>query len=360
MTVKKFLRKVILFALPPLLVIAITEAFFLPPNFFTYRTWEALIYKNPVPHLGGFYPDMHTIMDEQGDLAFRTKYAIVDKDVKWDIDKLGFRNNKFVEDPDALIIGDSFTAGIALSQDETITNKTQMLLGKKLKVYNIAPSSFGNFNFLYQNKFIQKPRLIIYSLVERNLPSILTIEEEAHDRKLKLVRSAGKSLDFKGFNTCIDRLISFNSLRWAAAKMGETNIGHKSPFDSTLFFMQGKEVKHFALKDAEATAKKIISYKKYCDDAGIRFIFMPMPNKETVYFDLVPFDKQPQFLFQLDSILHQSGVETINTLSIYNGLRSSVPVLYKPDDTHWNAKATTIIAEEIVKHPVLQKMLQAK
>ncbi len=360
MTIRKFLKKIVLFVLPPLLLIAITEAFFLPPNFFTYRTWEAIIYKNPIPHLGGFYPNMHTKMDEQGDLAFRTKYAIFKKDVEWDIDKLGFRNDEFVEDPDVLLIGDSFTAGIALSQDETITNKTQALVGKKLKIYNIAPSSFGNFNFLYQNKFLKKPKLVIYSLVERNLPAILTIEEEANDRKLKLVRSLGKSFDFKGFNTCIDRLISFNSLRWATAKMSETNIGHQSPFDTTLFFMQGKEVKHYILKDAQATAKKIISFKKYCDGAGIQFIFMPMPNKETIYFDMVPLDNQPQFLFQLDSLLHNSGVETINTLSIYNSLRSSIPMLYKPEDTHWNEKATTIMADEIVKHPVLQKMIVAK
>lgn len=358
MPIKKFLKRIALFVLLPLFLLGITEAFLLPPNFFTYRTWEAIIYKNPVPHLGGFYPDTHTKMDEEGDLAFHTKYAIVKRNVQWDIDKFGYRNNEFIEDPDVLLIGDSFTAGITLSQDETITNRLQALLGKKLKVYNIAPSSFGNFNFLYQNRFLKKPKLIIFSLVERNLPSILTVEQEANDRKLKYSRSVSKTFDFRSFNTRVDRLVAFNSLKWAAARMNETHIGHQSPQDTTLFFMQGKEVKMYTLKDAEATAKTIVSYKKYCDDAGIRFLFMPMPNKETVYFDMVPLDKQPQFLFQLDSILHSNAVATINTLGFYNSIRSKAGMLYKPDDTHWNEKTTAIMAAEIVKQPLLQQLLR--
>jgi len=356
MNIKKFLKRTALFVLLPLFILSITEAYILPPNFFTYRVWEAIVYKNPVPHLGSFYPNTHIKMDEQGDLAARTRYAVVKKNIEWSIDELGFRNDSFVEDQDLLLIGDSFTAGLTLNQDETITRRVKVLLGGKAKVYNIAPASFGDFAFLYQNKFLAKPKVVIFSLVERNLPDAFSLQQDAIDRKLKLSRVVSKTFDFRQLNKNIDRLLAFNSLKWAAAKVNKTRIGYQSPFDSTLFFMKGKEVKIFTLKEAEQTAKKIIGYKKYCDDAGIQFLFLPMPNKETVYYDMVPLRQQPQFLLQLDSILRGAGVETINSLGIYNSIKGQAGMLYQPDDTHWNEKATTIFAKEIVAHPLLQRV----
>ena len=83
---------------------------------------------------------------------------------------------------------------------------------------------------------------------------------------------------------------------------------------------------------------------------GIDFLFLPMPDKETVYFELVPFIKQPNYLFKLDSILTNSNVATINTLKIYNEFRKeNKSLLYHFDDTHWNSNATEIIANEITK-----------
>lgn len=356
---KPFLKRTLLFLLLPVVITGIIEAFVLPPNYFTYRSWEALIFKNPIPHMGGFYPNMHTEMAEQGDLAFRTRFAVTKEHVQWTTDKLGFRNETFVEEPDVLFIGDSFTAGVTLNQDETISSRVGTALGGRASVYNMAPSSFGNFSFLYKEHFVRKPKVLVFSIVERLAPVVLTVTQEENDRRLKYLRKINKVLVFKGVNTVIDRLTAFNSFKWAASRINQRKgAGAQSPVDSSVFFMEGVKKKFFTLKNAEATAKVILSYKKYCDELGIAFIFMPMPDKESVYYNLVPFQQQPQYLLQLDSILQQSGVATINTLGIYNRIKDSTGTLYKPDDTHWNEVATKIIGNEVAHHPLLQQTLK--
>jgi hypothetical protein len=113
--------------------------------------------------------------------------------------------------------------------------------------------------------------------------------------------------------------------------------------------------------DLANTVNILISYKKYCDSLGIKFIFMPMPDKETVYYELVPFDEQPDYLNKLDSILNISGVSTINTLKIYNDYRKTNDnLLYHLDDSHWNSNATEIIALEIIQKARMQSIILPK
>ena len=78
------------------------------------------------------------------------------------------------------------------------------------------------------------------------------------------------------------------------------------------------------------------------------FLYVPMPNKESVYYDFIPLNKQPDYLFKLDSILKEANVSTINTLEIYNNYRKiNSALLYHLDDTHWNSKATDLVSKEI-------------
>ena len=90
------------------------------------------------------------------------------------------------------------------------------------------------------------------------------------------------------------------------------------------------------------------SYKAYCDSLGIVFVFLPCPDKESVYYEYVPFSKQPSTLFQLDSILIANGINTINSLGVLNRSKKNA-LLYSYDDTHWNAAGVSVIATEIMK-----------
>ncbi len=47
-------------------------------------------------------------------------------------------------------------------------------------------------------------------------------------------------------------------------------------------------------------------------------IFYCYANKESVYFEWIPSDKPPDYYLRLDEAVNTNGIETINTLHIYN------------------------------------------
>jgi alginate O-acetyltransferase complex protein AlgJ len=345
---KKFLLKVFVFLLTPVLSLLIIGAS-LPINFFTYRTWEAISFKTNVSSYAPFYPNTILNMIGVGDLCHHSSFSIAKKEY-WITDKYGFRNDKFDNSPDIVIIGDSFIAGTSLSQDETISNQL-INLNKKLVVYNMAPSSISTLDYYLKTRKINKPRIIIYSMVERNLPNPIKIYQSNFFKE-----TFKNVIEFGNFNEYLDRAFKFSFIKWLTARFHDSKgSGIPSKENSHMFFLQGSSQKHSA-DDLNESARVIISYKKYCDSLGVDFLFLPMPDKESVYFELVPFDKQPQYLSQLDSILNTAHVSTINTLEIYNEYRkTSNSLLYHYDDTHWNANATRIISKEILQKINLNK-----
>lgn len=336
-------------------MIPILEAFVFPPDLFTLRSWEALSF-SIVPSLiaqSPFYPDFTLTMKEEGDLAHHTKKSVVKK-TTWITDQLGYRNDKFINDPDILLIGDSFFAGSGLSQSETITNKLSVKLRNKARVYSIATGSLNDFDFLYRNGIIKKPKLIIFESVERDNICFSPIPQPGSLKEKVLILKRQLPSCINDILIIADRMLRFYSIRWIMSRDNSLTDGltlpNISPIDPKMIFYQGKSVTFHSDKELKESFNSIMSYKKYCDSIGVNFLFIPMPDKETVYFDLVPLDTQPGYLFKLDSLLNKNGVSTINTLGIYNKERQGKNnLLYHYDDTHWNSTATELIANEIIK-----------
>ena len=117
-----------------------------------------------------------------------------------------------------------------------------------------------------------------------------------------------------------------------------------------MFFLKGATGKPHTEDDLITTVNAIKSYKKYCDALGIDFLVVPMPDKESVYYDLVPLPTQPDYLLRFDSMVKSAGINSINTLQVYNDyLQKNSVLLYHLDDAHWNPNATEVVADEIVK-----------
>ncbi len=75
-----------------------------------------------------------------------------------------------------------------------------------------------------------------------------------------------------------------------------------------------------------------------------------MPDKESVYYDLVPKSSQSKYLLNLSVLLDKNNIENINTLDIYNKFRlNSNKYIYHLDDTHWNNVGVDIIADTVSK-----------
>jgi len=341
----KFLKTTYLFSINLLCILIILPVveIFLPLSIFTYRSWEALIFNNSkYSKCGPFYPNATTTMKEEGDLGHHTKKALI-KSVIWKTDCIGYRNNDFISDPDIILIGDSFFAGSSLSQDETISFRLSKLSADK--VYNMSPANMPAFDKLLNKGVIKKPKTIIYSIVERNMPPAV-FTPFVKEVNLSLFFELAHHIDA---NVILDRAFRLYSIEWAKARFNNIHgMGVASEINPDMMFLPSRKNNIDSNIRLKSTYDALASYKKYCDSLEINFIFVPMPDKRTVYYDLVPLEKQPNYLNKLDSLLKTNNIHSINTLEIYNNCRqTSDKLLYHLDDTHWNKVATELIAESL-------------
>ncbi len=342
---KQFLRNSALFALPIFLYFLVEG--FLPSTFFNYRPWEGLKVSY-ADYLGfNFHPDSHVRMKTVGDLCHHMPNAVA-KDETWTIDHRGYRNDSVIESPDVLLIGDSFMAGCSLTQDSTLTNLLMSKSNRRLTVYNIATSTFPQFVQLLNAGKLKKPKLLIFSISERNMPL---------DNTSKGLASV--MMNFPRLATFTDKLLRNYSLNFVRARMGrEKGKGVQGANHSTMFFLNGKS-QHDNLENVGKMTETLRSYRDFCSSQGIQFLFLPMPNKESVYFERVPFDCQPPYLAALDKSLKKNNIECFNTLLLYNNYRKQhAQLLYHLDDTHWNSNGVNLVADSLLSVPVVKQLLK--
>lgn len=331
---RKFIIKILIFLFP--LSFFLIEGF-LPLNSFTYRPWESLSfndYKSNMP----FFPNEKIKMISEGDLCYYTENACK-KNENWTTDKIGYRNDNFVSNPDILLIGDSFIAGSGNTQDFTITNQLKLLI-KNDKIYNIAPASINDFKSLYENQIIQKPKVVILSKVERNaLP------------KINLNSKKKISYNYIKFKILKNKFTRFYFLKYMRSRIkNQYGVGTQSPINPKMFFLNGiKQVDN--VNNINTSVNTIKSYKKYFDSLGIQFIFLPIPNKETVYYEEVPFENQPKYINMVCNELDKLKITNINSVSEFNRFRNNHKntLIYHLDDSHWNSKGINIIAKKIIQ-----------
>ena len=305
----------------------------IPLNTFTYRPWEALNYKSKKGLAFPFYPNQSLVMNSVGDLCHHTQNEVI-KYETWKTDRLGYRNDKFIKKADVLFIGDSFIAGSGLSQDSTIAS--QLRKKENVLVYNMAPSSFNELISLINLGIIDKPNLIVYGIVERSIPAPLS----------------STNIEYYASNSNIisilkDRITRLYLIKYIDSRISKKKGNGLRGKESEMYFLNGKN-QNYHYDKINGIAETIIQYKNYCDSIGVNFIFLPLPNKETVYYKNVPFYDQPNYITKLDSILDKNGVITINTQKLFNTERVN-KLLYHLDDTHWNSNGVNIVVNELIE-----------
>lgn len=342
---KVFLKKALLFIVIPIISLGVIEAM-LPITFFAFRHFEAVRFETNVPHKTSMYPNISSSMLAVGDLCHHTKYAVIKKEI-WKTDKLGYRNDTFYASPDVLIIGDSFTMGSGLSQEETLSSKLESKSNNKLKVYNMATTTMSEFDKQLKLGVINKPKLLIFEVCERVNPAPLVKYHE--EKYFKLENAIDDLFSIGNLNVYLDKALKQFSIKWVRARLhNQVGVGVRSVGGSNMYFLLNGEENHM-VGEFDREVKTVVSYKKYCDSLGIKFLFLPLPNKETLYYERVPYVKQPDYLFQLDSVLTTFNVPTVNSLKIYNDYRKTHDsILYHLDDTHWNPNGVDVIANELI------------
>ncbi|MCX5704263.1 MAG: hypothetical protein NT066_07230 [Candidatus Omnitrophica bacterium] len=96
----------------------------------------------------------------------------------------------------------------------------------------------------------------------------------------------------------------------------------------------------------DSIVQKIKSYKKALNNRGIRFIFFPLPDKETIYWEELQVETRPVFLKQLINKLKNEGIEVIDTEEAFENMAMKDKILlYQTDDTHWNCNGVKLAVE---------------
>lgn len=104
--------------------------------------------------------------------------------------------------------------------------------------------------------------------------------------------------------------------------------------------------------EIDRVAEVIASYDRMFMRKGIRFIFLPIPDKENIYYDHLPFNdlRKPEFLSKLTLRLQKRGIEVVDTQKAFDeAFRKNNISLYHTDDTHWNKDGVRITADLVEK-----------
>lgn len=343
---KAFVLKTALFLLIPFLVLGTAELL-LPVNVFTHRVWESISFQTTILRSACFYPNQQVEMISEGDLCYHTPNAIL-KQENWITDKLGFRNEAFMEESDVLFIGDSFIAGSALSTKDLVSEQLEKASGNRIRAYNMATTNLSKFDYLLKRNVLKKPRVLIVAYVERIVPPLLN--PYYPERASRLKQMAIDVCEYNRFNMWYDRMFRFNSLNWLRSTVVQAKgPGVTSPEAKGMYFLNGKNQKT-SMDAARFTVQVAQTYQKYCQDLGIRFYLMPLPDKESVYFNRVPLPTQPRYLLAMDSLMKSQNLPIISLIHPFTQYaQTHSELLYHLDDSHWNANGTALAAQVILK-----------
>ncbi|WP_180336323.1 alginate O-acetyltransferase AlgX-related protein [Pontibacter ramchanderi] len=345
--VRRLVGKLMLLVLPFVLW-PLIEAIVLPMDFFTFRVWETISVNSVRLLSGPFYPNMHMRMEEEGELAPRTPYA-EKRQVEWYTDAYGYRNRH--TRAEVLLIGDSNITGAKLSQDETLAEVLEKQLGKE--VYSFAPATVNRF--LGTKRFEENPpEVVVVSSIERRIPELPPVGATGIGNKLRdrtgAIIYASKVLTWLAVTA--DRISKLALYHRTLANI-ERRFGRKAYIQyQDEFFMEGEHANRtFSNEEISQMADVLAGYKQALAERGITFVFMPIPNKENIYHQLLPSGRKPDFLPRLTAELEGRGVHVVSLQEAFEQLyHHEKKKLYPADDGHWNEVAVEAAASLLARH----------
>lgn len=320
-------------------------------TFFSFRAWESMVEGKST---GPFKPSARFEKDIHGDLAnlLKVRKYRQKRHQIFSTDSYGFRNPQY---PDGtyfpiVALGSSDMAGSSLSDEQTFSHQLQRELG--VKVYNYA--SLSPISFFADQRFLKNPpRILIWEGIERKLlgtdfaqyatiPNIkdiqfrMAITEEGGGAKPKLPTLS------KYFSQQL-----FYEMRWYLTGMKTDSIGYIDTQSEMLFYSEGIKFQGLTWKDREIDTifKGIEKIHRVCAERNITLIFLPLPDKETIYIDRLPqgiVNKKngAEFFKKIHEGLNSRKIFNIDLYAHFKK-HAQKKNLYFLDDTHWSPDGVT-------------------
>lgn len=332
---KKFVKNIFLFFL---LILA----------FFVFENVMSGFYsdfKRPGSNL--FYDTFYYPNENDPSYVVEEELSRVPRETNLVTDDYGNRNNKIYEDLDIMLCGDSFSSLVMLRQDETIhqqINDLSNLRANSIRVKGVF--GFDN-NLNYISSRYAKPKLLVYEIVERNLPVIFGVDTSKtfHFNREKEF-SDWKAVS--GIKKFINEGLDLPTLRYFQYELlAEAQSFPRSKIDKNLYFLEGESAEVFSDAQISRIADQLQKMHKLTENNGIHFVFLPIPNKETIYYSKVPLPKRPDNLDRLYVEMDKRGIPYINVLG---KLLDSKEQTYLRGDSHVNPHGSFLIASQVIDY----------
>jgi alginate O-acetyltransferase complex protein AlgJ len=336
----------------PFLVAALVELFVLPLHFFSFRVWESMRVLRSFGILEGpFYPNMVVTKIEEGDLAYRTGCA-VKKHVTWKTDEYGYRKapGHGTRYP-VVIVGDSNIAGSSLTQEDLISEALERRL--KVGVYPLSPERITGV-FEHPLTGTHPPDIVVFTSIERYIADGALRRLKGEDfSKPSLWSEAVLSMrlqpPLQKAAVVLDRLLKGNMLNFLRARINSGGPSEAvAPRVCPLFFVEGASANRDVPEEStEAAAQELKIYSEFFSRRGIRFVFLPIPNKENIYHEYLH-TRKPPFLAHLIDRLRELKVDVVDTQEAFDRAQGKTAgLLYHSDDSHWNCLGVRVAADAL-------------
>ncbi len=306
-----------------------------------------------------FKPDSRVQISRCGDLSY-TKGIKELQEYREEIfttDKYGFRNLGDLENPRAVVLGDSYAAGLGLNDPETLTYQMTQILGEP--VYNYGGQMYGApAEFLSDPRFqAHPPKIAIWAPVGRYTAPISL---EKLSPRSGFVRQWRNCADL--IKEIRDKLSRDNYLTVLFKKIVAFvlfKIGAPLSTNTEMIKVDGKNRLTLTLqaqllcsspgeRGLVPLARNIVELDQKLKARNIHFIFAPLLEPGTVYADFYsPASKaylqNPPFMALLFAELKKQGVDYLDLRDDF--IKNRSPYLYLNDDSHWNPRGAKVAAQ---------------
>jgi len=331
---------------------------FVPPEF---RAWEKVRSDDNIL----FEPNM-TIDDvEVGDLGYKSwvKQLQHPRRVAFTTDATGFRNAGNPRFPEIVVVGDSYVVGTGVSDNETFPSRIEQRLS--VPVYNYGFASGAIQVFLNDPRFANRmPRVVVYAPLEHRLiPRNLDIRYPKWPPDTPTAPGAasgwwhdvGEEVENFFFRLNMDNgVATFARYQYNGLMYRVRGLDGVTTFEgATILRLPIGEQKldvPVEQRNPAGVISTLENLKSMLSERGSELVFCPLFAMGTIYPEVYPQAdrvriQNPSFLDAVIAGAKASGVRTVDLRESFRKNRS--PYLYQPDDSHWNARAIGLAADEL-------------
>lgn len=101
--------------------------------------------------------------------------------------------------------------------------------------------------------------------------------------------------------------------------------------------------------EQEATfIDRISQYSEVVRAQGVQYLFLPIPNRETIAAPPENYEARSAFFNRLVAGVERRGVSTLNILPTYRALYLAKDYPFQTDDTHWNFRGVQVAVDRTI------------